>query len=119
MEIYEEPGSGKWKSEIVSRFDANQKGFIPNWRRESPTAKMVMRLRINDLVRFSDDQSIFRLQKISGKELTLAQHNEANVAERHNEPNDPFKYLRTSVTSFQKRGAIKLNISPTGLTLEG
>ena len=30
MEIYEEPATGKWKSEIVSRFDANQKS-VPAW----------------------------------------------------------------------------------------
>ncbi|MDA8915333.1 hypothetical protein N9J51_03645, partial [Alphaproteobacteria bacterium] len=118
MEIYEEPDSGKWKSEIVSRFDANQKSFVPGWRKSNPTAKIVMRLRTNDLVKLSDDNSIYRVQKLSGGEITMASHIEANVDARHRDKDDPFRYFTTSATSLQKRSGVKLNISPTGLISE-
>ena len=119
MEIYEESGSGKWKSEIVSRFDANQNGFVPNWRRESPTVKMVMRLRINDLLKLGIGGEIYRLQKITGTRIFLAPHREANVDSRDRNSDDPFKYLVASAGTLQSRDAVKLNVSPTGLTLEG
>ena len=118
MEIYEEPRTGKWKSEIVSRFDANQKGFTPNWRRVSPTAKMVMRLRINDLLKLTIGGEIYRLQKITGTRIFLAPHREANVDSRDRSSDDPFKYLVASAGTLQSKGAVKLNVSPTGLTLE-
>ena len=118
MEIYAEPGSGKWKSEIVSRFDANQKGFVPGWRKENPTAKLVMRLRINDLVFLKDEGSIYRVQKLSRGEINMAGPSEANVDARSRDKSDPFKYFTTSASGLQKRFAVKLNVSPTGLTLE-
>ncbi|MDC0649925.1 type II CRISPR RNA-guided endonuclease Cas9 [Alphaproteobacteria bacterium] len=118
MEIYEESGSGKWKSEIVSRFDANQKSFVPSWRKENPTAKLVMRLRINDLVFLKDEGSIYRVQKLSGGEINMARPSEANVDARSRDKSDPFKYFTTSASSLQKRFAVKLNVSPTGLTME-
>lgn len=55
LEIYADPNDKKWKGEIVSRYHANQKNFIPEWRKKYPTEKLVMRLRINDV--FSTKQN--------------------------------------------------------------
>ncbi len=118
MEIYEEPQTGKWKSEIVSRFDAYQPGYIPVWRGAYPTARLVMRLRINDLIRFADDGVIYKLQKMSGGTLTMAPHTEANVNDRNKDKSDPFKYTLKSASSLQSAGARKIHISPTGLITE-
>ena len=118
MEIYAEPVTGKWKSEIVSRFDANQKSFVPGWRKENPTAKLVMRLRINDLLKLGVGREIYRLQKITGSRIFLAPHREANVDSRDRNKDDPFNYTVTSAAGLQSKEAVKLHISPTGLTLE-
>lgn len=40
----------KWCVEIISNFDAHQKGFMPKWRKEEPEAKLIMRLFINDMI---------------------------------------------------------------------
>lgn len=119
MEIYPDPKSGKWKSEIVSRFDAAQPGFIPAWRKDHPAQKMLMRLRINDMIHFGDTGEIFRIQKMSGSKLAMAPHTEANADARHRDNEDPFKFLNIAPSKLQTRGAVKIHISPTGLISEG
>lgn len=121
MEIYEEPGSGKWKSEIVSRFDAQpNRDFVPDWKRAYPTAKLIMRIRKNDLLQLKSgpNAGLFCIHVISGSKITMASHVEANVDARNRSKDDQFIYTTTSATSLQKAGAVKLNISPTGLILE-
>ena len=46
-------------------------------------------------------------------------HIEANVNAGYREKSDPFKYFITSASSLQKRSAVKLHVSPTGLISEG
>ena len=121
IEIYEEPKTGKWKSEIVSRFNAlSNRKFIPEWRRLYPTTKLKMRIRKNDLLKLQSgpNTGIFCIHVISGTSIIMAPHVEANVDTRNRSKEDQFKYTITSATSLQKADAVKLNISPTGLILE-
>ena len=120
MEIYAEPKTGKWQSEIISTFNANTPGFIPQWRKAHPAAKMLMRLRSDDLILFKDTGEICRVQKMSGKRITLAPHNEANVDARDRDKDDPFNLSTvTAAPILQKRDGVKLHISPTGRLSEG
>ena len=118
IEIYADLSTGKWKSEIVTRFDANQKSFVPRWRRENQTARAVMCLRINDLLKLSDDGEIYRVQKMSGSRIFLAPHMEADVDARDKNKDDPLNMKVISAGGLQSREAIKLHISPTGLISE-
>lgn len=53
--------AGKWQCEIISNYHAHQKDFIPQWRREHPTAKLVMRLQINDMVAYEENgETVYR-----------------------------------------------------------
>jgi CRISPR-associated endonuclease Csn1 len=122
MDIYEEPDTGEWKSEIVSRFDAQpSKRFTPSWQREYPTARLVMRLRKNDLLqlRSKERTNVYYVQKLSGGRITLAPHFEANVdaIDRSNE--DPFSFLNKAASSLQASDAKRVHISATGLLSEG
>tara|TARA_B100001093_G_scaffold501223_1_gene552607 strand:+ start:1696 stop:4896 length:3201 start_codon:yes stop_codon:yes gene_type:complete len=81
---------GKWRSEIISNFDAHQRGFTPNWKKEYPTARKIMTLQISDMVELEingvsdlykvkkmrqDGRVYFRAHQIArekGDELTLA-----------------------------------------------
>ena len=110
-----DPKNGKWQSEIVSRFDANQKFFIPNWRKRYPTTKLIFRLRINDLIMYRNTEEIFRIQKISKGNITIAPHNEANVDSRSRDTNDTFTLKSVSASSLQAQGGVKIHISPTGM----
>ena len=121
MDIYQDPTNSKWKGEIVSRFDANQKGFVPSWQSQFPTARLIMRLRINDLLKLQDGEieEIFRVQKLSGSEIIMAPHTEANADARHRDKDDAFKFTSKSPGTLQSASARKVHISPTGLIREG
>ena len=78
-----------------------------------------MRLRIDDLILFKDTGEICHIQRISGAEVTLSLHNEANVDSRNRDKDDPFKFIRISPSSIQKRNGVKIHVSPTGRLSEG
>jgi CRISPR-associated endonuclease Csn1 len=42
---------GKWQVEVISNYNAQLDGGQPVWRKKYPTARRVMSLRINDIVR--------------------------------------------------------------------
>ena len=119
MEVYKNPQSSKFEGEIISRFNANQKNYIPSWRQNFPTEALVARLRINDLLALpsKDGNEIWRIQKMSGNQITLALHNEANVDTRNRSPEDPFKFKTINVTPLFNLGARKIHISPIGLIM--
>lgn len=48
--------AGKWKGEVISNFAAHQLGFEPEWRKNHPTAKRIMRLFIDDMVMLTFDR---------------------------------------------------------------
>ena len=121
MDIYEEPDTGEWKSEIVSRFDAQpSKAFTPNWQKEHPTARLVMRLRKNDLLQLSSGETtdVYYVQKLSGGRITLAPHFEANVDARNRSKEDPFLFVNKAASSLKSSNARRVHISPTGLLSE-
>lgn len=71
MDIYEPrkgKHSGKWCAEVITAFNANQPDFVPEWRRNYPAARRIMRLFIHDAVAIgqSDQMQIYRVQKIDG-----------------------------------------------------
>lgn len=68
--------SGKWQCEIIPTYHAHQKEFIPNWRKENPTAKLIMRLQIDDMVAYEEDgeTKITRVKKMTGGRVYLRPH---------------------------------------------
>ena len=119
-EIYEYPKghkkAGEWEGFVISTHDANQKNFQPGvTHRPHPTAKLVMRLHINDCIEIIGKDGIpqiMRLQKIS-ESLSFVPPNEANVAEREN--NKELKFFHKTGSSLLGVNARKIHISPTGL----
>lgn len=106
-------GKGKkanqWQSEIVSNFDVNQKGFIPQWRQDNPMAMKVMRLQINDMVAIerNGERLICRVQKMASTgEIILRYHNSSST--------DAKEQISTYASSLQKQNTRKVYVSPTG-----
>jgi CRISPR-associated endonuclease Csn1 len=68
---------GKWEIEIVPNYYAHQKNFVQNWRKENPTAKLIMRLQIDDMVAYEGDgKTIYaRIKKMTGGRVYLRPHN--------------------------------------------
>lgn len=120
MEIIADPETGKWRGEVVSRFDANQPNYVSELRRAFPAQPLVMRLRIDDMlaVDLGDNRQMFRVQKLSHGVIVLAPHNEANVDARNRLKEDPFKVTSKSPGALQRANARKVHISPTGLVRE-
>lgn len=70
MDIYC-PNRGKnkgvWCGEVISNYNAHQKGFQPQWRQKEPEAKLIMRLFIDDLVAYEENgrTEIRRVKKMN------------------------------------------------------
>jgi CRISPR-associated endonuclease Csn1 len=47
--------AGQWQCEVISNYHAHQKDFVPKWRKEDPTARLIMRLQKNDMVAYESE----------------------------------------------------------------
>lgn len=123
MEIYQYPAThkkaNKWEGIVISRFEANQPGFIPGEsRKPHPAARLVMRLQRDDCVEIENGnkKQIMRLQLMSmNGQLVFAPLHEANVDARDRDRDDLFKYMRKQANALKSLNARKVHISPTGL----
>lgn len=119
---------GRWESEVVSTFEAyqlitalgqSQALLRLHSRHLSISNKpLVMRLQGGDMVRFDDDEGrplVLRVVKMTGNgQAFFAPHNEANVAERNADKQDPFAYVSKMAGSLQKARGRRISISPIG-----
>lgn len=117
-EIFLTP-KGKWDGEVISTFDANQKGFTPCWHKEYPAAPLVMRLFKDDLVEMEHDgkRRVMRVVKFSQGAIYFAEHFEGGplkARDAASNDEDPFKYLQKSPSSLQKLGAKKASVNILG-----
>lgn len=119
--------SGRWRGHVLTTFEAyrlvRELGEQEAWRRLRDTgrsldeAPLVMRLSINDLIRYVEggDEVTMRVVKISGNgQVFLAPHNSANVSERNASPDDPFKIISKVAGSLQRAQARRVTVTPVG-----
>ena len=108
---------GKWRGEIIPTFYANQPKFRPRWRHDNPSASLIMRVHIDDMLKLNIDgqEKIVRVQRISQGGITLAEHHEANVDQRGRDSENSFKFISKVPSALQKSNARKIHISPSGL----
>lgn len=68
--------AGEWQCEIIPNYYAHQKDFIPKWRKNNPTAKLIMRLQIDDMVAYEKDgiTTIARVKKMTSGFVHLRPH---------------------------------------------
>lgn len=50
--------AGQWQCEVISNYHAHQKDFVPKWRKDDPTARLIMRLQKNDIVAYESEGAI-------------------------------------------------------------
>jgi CRISPR-associated endonuclease Csn1 len=110
---------GRWAGEAVSIFDANRRNYRPRWVDEHPDALLVMRVHKGDLIclRHEGRDRIMRIVRLNAKaqRLYLAEHLEAgNLADRHEDTNDPFRWLLASFTRMRELGARKVTVDALG-----
>jgi CRISPR-associated endonuclease Csn1 len=109
---------GKWQMEIISTFDANQEGFIPEY--VSSGHSEIMRLFRDDTLEINDEgtRRIMRVQKLNNrakrKTIILVDHYIANADTRHKNKDDPFKMEEFSALKLQKKSAKQVYVNELG-----
>lgn len=101
--------AGKWQCEIIPNYYVHQKGFIPQWRKDNPTAKLVMRLQIDDMVAYEEDEKIriTKVKKMTGGRVYLRGHTIAK------ETSDQLSWA-ASPGLLQEKNARKISVDILG-----
>lgn len=117
--------NGKWKGEVISTFEANQKPYQAFMRdrsvflRESFSGrKLVMRLVAGDTIAVGEgrDRRIMRLCKIdSSGAMYFAEVHEGNVDRRARDKDDDFSMLKKNSDPLRALRARRVFVDPIGL----
>lgn len=116
-EIYEMPSTGKWKTFVISQFEATRGKYQPKKYNKKPEgAKPVMQLFGDDVLQITEGgkKRLMRVHKMSQGNVYICEHNEANVDKRLKFLVDNERCYPCSASRLQKFGAKKADISPTG-----
>ncbi len=108
---------GKWKAEVVSMFDAHQRGWTSKIRQENPTAKKVLSLHRDDMLAVEPHgkMELVRIVKFSEKQLALAPPHEAGALKaRAADKDDPFNYLYPSPNTLKAWKARQVRVDELG-----
>lgn len=118
VDLYALP-DGRWAGEGVSVFHANRNDYVPDWRRETPGAQLVMRVHKGDLLAIDGggNDAIFQVHRLDAKagRFKLAPHNASgNLDRRHVDADDPFRWLMISYNQLKVRNARKVTVDFLG-----
>ncbi|MDD2230165.1 MAG: type II CRISPR RNA-guided endonuclease Cas9 [Candidatus Cloacimonetes bacterium] len=72
----------KWSIEIVSSYNAHQKDFVPQWKKDYPKAKKVMRVYKNDVIAVEAQDGIRELRRVKKMTKGSLFLREINVAKK-------------------------------------
>lgn len=119
-DVWERP-DGSWVADVISMFDAHSGTYESPIKHAFPTARKILRLHQNDMVRFNDDKvgkGIARVVKFgkSGS-IYLALHNEAGALKARDslpQEDDPFKYFTASASRLKSAQARQVQIDELG-----
>ncbi len=108
-----------WKIVVVPTFEFNQRGFDEKEFKPHPAAKRLTRIHRDDMAALGEGAArvIVRVRKISGgKEpsIVLDPHNEANVAKRAKDANDPMKENAYRASKLMEKGFRKVSVDEIG-----
>lgn len=112
---------GKWVAEVVSTFDAHQRGWKSVIRTENPTARKVLSLRQDDIIAIESDSGERRLMRVvkfrQAGQIALADHNEGGMLKARDalsNDQDPFKYVTAMASSLKKFRARQVRVDILG-----
>lgn len=110
---------GAWDGDGVTVFQSNQNCFVPEWRRNHPTARLVMRVHKDDLLKLDvgGTEYVMRVVRLepSAKRLRLAGHLESgDLQKRHDDPDDPFRWDFANFSKLKDRRARKIAVDVLG-----
>ncbi len=107
----------KWKEVVIPMFEAAKQTFQAGVsHRPHPTAKLIMRLCINDMleIEINGSKRLMRVHKMSEGDIFICEPQIANVANRAKDLVKSKRCLRCSASTLQTLNAKKVHVSPTG-----
>jgi CRISPR-associated endonuclease Csn1 len=113
-------GGHVWKGFATSVFEANRKGWRPQWERDRIGGKLVMRLHKGDCVEILDKDGERRIKRVvrlspSNGIVYLVGHNEAgDLQKRHDDPDDPFRWDFANIGGMRAREGRKVHVDELG-----
>ncbi|MGO1120908.1 type II CRISPR RNA-guided endonuclease Cas9 [Rhodovibrionaceae bacterium A322] len=118
VQIFDD-GSGRWRGEGITRFQANQQHHKPAWKDSYPAARLKMKVHKGDLILLEKDgqETLYRVQKLAvvASVLFLAAHNETgDLQKRHDDPDDPFRWLMASFNKLPQMKARRVQVNELG-----
>ena len=120
---YEAPLGGDFRCpRCASLLDVNRPGWRPAWERDRLGGKLVMRLHKGDMVEIDDGPErcvkVVHQIEISAGRLRLAPHYDAGkLQDRHEDPDDPFRWDLASISKLKARGCVALRVNPMGVRM--
>ncbi len=110
---------GTWQGFAATVFEVNQKGWRPEWERKRLGGKLVMRLHKGDMIEVDDNgkRQIMVVHRLSPSNnvLYLAAHHEGGeLAKRHNDSDDLFRWDFANIGKLKHRNARKVIVDEIG-----
>ncbi|MGC1586431.1 MAG: type II CRISPR RNA-guided endonuclease Cas9 [Rhodomicrobium sp.] len=111
---------GTWQCFPATVFEANQRGWRPDWEREKLGGKLVMRVHKGDMIEVDDADGQRRIKTVhrlspSNSILYLAAHNEGGeLQKRHIDEDDLFRWDFANIGGLKGRNARKVRIDAIG-----
>lgn len=112
VEIYEVDGVRK--SEVIQLFDAAQKGFMPEWMKEYPNGKLLMRLFKGDVIGYLENRK-YKYCVIKGINCAASNLKLTPINKIGDEFRIGFKSLFGKDLEKKELNAKQFNISITGI----
>ena len=112
VEIYEV--NGVRKSEVIQLFDAAQKGFMPEWMKEYPNGKLLMRLFKGDVIGYLENRT-YKYCVIKGINYVANNLKLTPINKIGDEFRIGFKSLFGKDLEKKELNAKQFNISVTGI----
>jgi len=104
----------KWQCEIIPMFWIHQKNYQPGWKKQYPTAKLVCRLFIHDMVCMETDGACeyyrVKLLSASDRKVEFIKH----FAAQEDKKMPDLKPLRTTASNLQLKNLRKISVDILG-----
>lgn len=118
IEIFEK-ADGTWAGEAVTVFQANRKDHRPRWRDAFPDARPVMVLHKKDLVEIEQEgkrrvMQVIQLEPSANRVRLVPQNQGGSFQERHEDPDDPFRWLLASYARLKEGKARRVKVDALG-----
>ncbi|ODT66196.1 MAG: type II CRISPR RNA-guided endonuclease Cas9 [Pelagibacterium sp. SCN 63-23] len=117
-DVWELP-NGKWVPEVISMFDAHDRGWVSQVHAANPAARRVLSLRQNDMVAYQHPEQGLVYGRVvkfgqSGQMTFAAHHEGGSLKSRDADRDDPFKYFYKSAGTMKDIGLRQIRVDEIG-----